>query len=119
MLNLTPHAISIKNQNGTITIPPSGTIARVQTKIIPIHNIDVEDIDPDNQGNTNGIRVDVVEVVIEEVIGLPPEGTPCLVSAMVRAAVPGRKGVYSPDTDQGAIRNDKGQIIGTTRLIRA
>ena len=31
MLNLTPHAITIRTQAGDVTFPPSGQVARVST----------------------------------------------------------------------------------------
>lgn len=64
----------------------------------------------------NGIPV--IERVLGDVQGLPEEGTPCLVSAMVLAACPGRKGVFAPDSGPTAIRVD-GQIMAVTRLVAA
>lgn len=105
MLNLTPHPIVIRRPDGTDwTIPPAGTVARVAT---------VERVIGDLDG------VPVVRLEYGEPIGLPPEGTPCIVSALVRAAVPGRAGVYSPDTGATAVRDPQGRIIAVTRLVAA
>lgn len=105
MINLTPHEIVILREDGTeVRIPPSGTVARVSTADVIVGEID---------------GVPVIRQQFGEVTGLPEEGTPCLVSALVRAAVPGRRGVYSPDTGPTAIRNGDGQIVAVTRLIEA
>lgn len=51
--------------------------------------------------------------------GMPPAGTVCLVSSMVLEEVPGRAGVFAPDSGKTAIRNEKGHIIGVTQLVAA
>jgi hypothetical protein len=104
LINLTPHTIVIRVGGVDHAIPPSGTVARVSTAEAVVGEID---------------GVPVVRAVYGEVTGLPEEGTPCIVSAMVRAAVPGRAGVYSPDTGPSAIRDERGQIVAVTRLIAA
>lgn len=105
MLNLTPHAIKIRRPDGTeIEIPPSGTVARVTT---------VETVVGEQLG------VPVVRRVFGAPINLPPEGTPCLVASITAAAVPGRAGVYTPDTGPTAIRDSAGNIVAVTRLIAA
>ena len=107
MINLTPHSITIRSKDGAeITIPPSGTVARVST---------TEEV----VGTCPITGAPIVRRTFGEVQGLPEEGTPCLVSALVLAAVPGRAGVYAPDTGPTAIRNDAGQIVAVTRLVAA
>lgn len=104
-INLTPHALSVMLPDGsTITIAPSGIIARVATEEVVVDQV---------------AGVPVIERRFGAVEGLPEEGTLCLVSAMVAAAVPGRKGVYAPDTGATAHRNDKGHIVAVTRLVKA
>ncbi len=104
MLNLTPHEIVIVRADGsTLTLPPSGTVARVAVTETVIGELD---------------GVPVVRTEYGAPIGLPEEGTPCVVSALVRTAVPGRAGVYSPDTGSTAIR-DGGQVKAVTRLVAA
>lgn len=123
MLNLTPHAITLKfSDGGEITYPPSGTVARVATVEKAIGTMDV--VPPgvaecDEQGNSNGKRIPVIRRTLGAVTGLPVEGVECLVSAMVLSAVPGRTGVYAPDTGDTAIRNDKGFVVAVTRLVAA
>lgn len=104
-INLTPHALSLMLPNGSVvTIPPSGTVARVGTEEVLI-------------GEVGGIPL--VERRFGAVEGLPEEGVPCLVSALVAGAVPGRAGVYAPDTGVSAVRNDKGHVVAVTRLVKA
>lgn len=103
--NLTPHAITLRTESGDITIPPSGTIARVSTKETEV-------------GTIAGLKV--VSRQFGEVTGLPDDGTPCIVSSMVLSALPaGTPGVYAPDTGPTAIRNDAGHVVAVTRLVAA
>lgn len=122
MLNLTPHSITLRTAHGDITFPPSGVVARVETIETVIGSMDVfapGAPETDAQGNSNGVRVPVVSRTFGAVEGLPAEGTPCIVSALVLSAVPGRSGVYAPDTGATAVRNEKGHIIAVTRLVAA
>lgn len=105
MLNLTPHAITLIAADGTETvIPPSGRTARVTTTEEVVATLD---------------GLPVVARRFGAVTGLPDDGTPCIVSALVLSAVPGRAGVYAPDTGPTARRNEAGQVVGVTRLVRA
>lgn len=104
MLNLTPHPITLRGAQGDITLPPSGTVARVAT---------VESV----IGEVAGLPV--VSRAWGAVSGLPEDGTPCIVSALVAGAVPGRRGVYAPDSGATAIRDERGQVIAVTRLVAA
>ena len=107
MLNLTPHAVVVRSQDGSEhSFPPSGTVARVATTETAIGTCPVT-------GATIVVRQ------LGEPVGLPPEGTPCLVSAMVASACPGRNGVFAPDTGPTAVRDDRGLIVAVTRLVAA
>lgn len=122
MLNLTPHTIVVISQGREIVIAPSGRVARVQAQEVLLGSMDVCSSgvpECDEQGNTNGHRVPIVSRVLGEPEGLPEEGTPCLVSSIVLAAVPGRRGVYAPDTGPTAVRDGEGRIVAVTRLIAA
>lgn len=104
MINLTPHAITLQRANGTrVTYPPSGNLARVTS---------VEEV----TGEVDGIPV--ITRSLGEAEGMPEEGTICIVSAMVLSVVPGRKGVYAPDSGPTAIR-ENGQVVAVTRLVAA
>lgn len=105
MINLTPHAITVKGHNGSVTFPPSGTVARVAaietvTGVCPLTGSPI------------------VSRAWGDVTGLPDERTPCLVSSLVLDRIPGRAGVFAPDTGPTAIR-ENGQIVAVTRLIAA
>lgn len=108
LINLTPHALTIAVGDRMVTLPPSGTVARVATVETAAGDVVID-----------GVTVPVVLPAYGAVVGLPPEGTPCIVSALVRAAVPGRRGVYAPDTGATAIRTAGGQIQAVVRLIAA
>jgi hypothetical protein len=104
MMNLTPHAITLQRADGTrITYPPSGMVARVATAEQSCAPID---------------GIPVITRTLGEAEGMPEEGALCIVSAMVLQAVPGRKGVYAPDSGPTAIR-ENGQVVAVTRLVAA
>lgn len=103
MLNLTPHAIVIRQNDRDVTIEPSGTVARVIMEEKEI-------------GFVDGIPVIVREPV--EVVGIPDDETVCIVSSMVLSSLPkGTKNVFAPDTGSTAIRNAFGQLVSVTRLV--
>lgn len=109
--NLTPHPITMVRADGdSITIAPSGRVARVgfQDKCI---------------GNLDGVPVVVRHACAgeDQIIGLPNHkpGMVLLVSAMVVDALAGstRGDVYAPDTGpEGAIRDQDGRLTGVRRL---
>ena len=107
MLNLTQHEITLITPKGTFTFPPSGTIARVET---------LETI----VGECPITGAPIVRREKGKPVGLPEEGTPCLVSSMVLEEVPGRVGVFAPDSGRdSAIRDERGLLIAVTRLVAA
>lgn len=103
MINLTPHDIVIQGKDDKPSLyPASGKVARVVMEETVI-------------GTFAG--VDVITRKPGLVEGLPEDGTPCLVSAMVLSAIPpGTPGVYAPDTGPTAIRDKTGQVKAVTRL---
>ena len=66
--NLTPHEIKIETTTGAVSIPASGTVARVETS-------------SQDEAIFNGIRV--VSNKADRVVGMPCPPEPCLVSGMV------------------------------------
>ena len=105
LMNLTPHAITLISEDEEFTIEPSGQIARVSMteEVVGIYG-----------------DVPVIRRVAGEVVGLPADGRPCIVSAMVLAALPaGTEWVYAPDTGPTAVRDEKGHVVAVTRLVRA
>lgn len=106
LLNLTPHAIVLRLQDGTDTvIPPSGAIARVSM---------IEEV----IGTVAGMPL--VRRRPGPVIGLPDGDEPCIVSSMVLSALPpGAPNVFAPDTGPTAIRDERGYVVAVTRLVGA
>ena len=105
MLNLTPHAITIRTQAGDVTFPPSGQVARVST------------VATDTGMVVAGVRV--IRNTYGPVTGLPVDGTPCIVSGMVLAALPpGTPNVFAPATGATAVR-ENGQVVAVTELVAA
>lgn len=106
MINLTPHAITIRANGVDTVIQPSGQLARVSST-------------EEQMGVCPLTGAPIVRRVFGEVTGLPTDSTPCLVSALVLSACVGRAGVFAPDTGPTAIRNEAGQVIACTRLVTA
>jgi hypothetical protein len=112
LVNLTPHDIIIRTGDGDVTIPPTGTPARVEPGAVTA---------------TETIAgVPVITWGEGEVVNLPPAvpGTFLIVSAVVGARVRHRADVLCPGTgpNDGAIRVPegprKGQIEAVTCLVR-
>ena len=101
-VNLTKHNINILLENGnTLTIPPSGTEARVSSQMEKVNEL-------------NGIPV--VKTTWGDVVGLPdPQpDTVYIVSMQVLQALKGaRSDLVGPDTSpSGVVRDENGNIVG-------
>jgi hypothetical protein len=106
MLNLTPHSITVRLPDGTERVyPPSGTVARVVTFETSAADLDGIKTAYRRTGNVEGLT-------------LPLTG-PVLVSGMVLAELSGADNVFAPDSGSSAIRDERGQVVAVTRLIRA
>lgn len=108
IVNLTPHAITVRLESGDRVFEPSGTEARVATTATPAGEVD---------------GIPVVAQTYGEIEDLPaPEpDTLYLVSAIVLAAAKeaGRTDCIAPDTSpQGAIRDEAGRIVAVRRFVR-
>jgi len=118
MLNLTKRSITVVQQDGgRITFSPSGTLATVDK--LEEKGEDLISVVIYFGEEKESVKLRTVKFKVGKVEGLPKEGTPCLVDKEVAAAVPGRKGVYTPDTGPTAIRDKKGLLEAVTRLIAA
>lgn len=111
LINLTPHPITLRLPDGTDMTLASEGVARVATI-------------PGALRDHYGIPVPTyASPAYGEVEGLPGpvEGTAYVVSLMVLARCQGRRDVYAPGTGpvDGAIRDDKGNVVAVTRLIAA
>ena len=103
IINLTPHVLNIFDENDVLveSIKSSG-VASVKTEKTP-SKLELE----------IGYPTSVSKMT--DVTGLPDpqEGVVYFVSAMVRAALPGRSDLISPASDRSLIvRDDQGRIQG-------
>ena len=106
MINLTPHAITVRLSDGTSrTYPPSGTVARVTTYETSAADVDGIQTAYRRTGSVEGLTLPVTE--------------PVLVSGMVLAELSGVDNVFAPDSGATAIRDERGHIVAVTRLVRA
>ena len=107
LVNLTPHPVRLFKPDGEwIEVPPSGKVARV-----------VEE--KEKVGEVDGIPVYLVEYKEVRDLPEPQKDTVYLVSQLVLQCLSGRPDVLAPDTSPtGAIRDNKGQIIGVKALIK-
>lgn len=100
IINLTPHAIIFVGENGNITIPASGAIARVTARTVVVGEID-------------GIPVTSTEFGEVEGLPEPVSGTVYIVSSLVASRVPTREDVFIPNE---SVRDENGRIIGCRSL---
>lgn len=100
IVNLTPHKITFISDKGSLSVDPSGTIARVSSTTKEISHIYVTKF---------GIKIPVTATEYGEVEGLPApaDDTIYVVSSLVAQRVPGRKDVFIPNE---SVRDDKGCI---------
>ena len=103
LINLTPHAIVVKNGNQEKTYPASGTVARVNTTSLEI-------------GVVDGFLI-MEQSITGHNVPAPQKGVMYIVSAMVLAQLPGRSDLVAPDTNN-AERNDKGHIVSVPAFTR-
>jgi hypothetical protein len=122
LINLIPHAVTLRDLVGTDTVIPSSGNARVSTT-------------PGQLRSVEGIPVPVYgPTTYGDVVGLPEpqEGTCYIVSLMVKDRCQHRPDVLAPGTgpNDNAVRQPdtlpdgspnprKGQIIAVTRLVAA
>ena len=107
IVNLTPHALNLMPEGPdgpTVTIPPSGQVARCAVDRVQVNTVAVD-----------GIAVPVNQTRFGEVSDLPdPQpDTIFVVSALVAQAVPDRQDVFITDD---AVRDEQGRIIGCRAL---
>jgi len=99
-VNLTPHSIIFYVGNTTLTVEPSGQIARCS-------------VTREKIGNINGIPINKSRFGKVENLPEPQEGTIFIVSALTAQAVPEREDVFITDD---AVRDEHGRIIGCRAL---
>lgn len=116
LINLTPHPITVLDNNGNpiATIPPSGVVARVSQSRVPMGTLEYE-----------GKKIPLVRTTYGDVQGLPETPEPdtyYIVSTIVAWALQGNTVWHGhllvPDTGPGsAIRDNNGRIVGVKYLI--
>lgn len=101
LVNLTPHTLNLVVSDRTVSVPPSGAVARCAQVSAPAGEVD---------------GVPLVSVSYGEVQGLPEpsDGVTFVVSALVRAAVPHRHDVASPGD---LVRDAGGNVVGCRNLV--
>ena len=104
IVNLTPHALSLIVGPETVTVPPSGTVARVTVTREPAGAVTVD-----------GVQVPLYRTTYGAVEGLPdPQpDTLYVVSALVASAARGRDDLVVPDD---LVRDEQGRVIGARGL---
>jgi hypothetical protein len=107
IINLTPHPLNLMPEGPdgpTVTIPPSGQVARCTTSRVQVDTVTVD-----------GIAIPVNRTQFGTMTGLPdPQpDTIYIVSAVVAQAVPDRPDVFIVDD---TVRDDRGRIIGARAL---
>lgn len=101
--NLTPHPLALAGENGTLSVPPSGQIARLAVTRTACPPVTVD-----------GVTLPVSRPELGEIVGLPaPEpGVILVVSALVAEAA-SRADVMSPGE---LLRDSAGSVIGARGL---
>lgn len=107
IVNLTPHALNLMPEGPdgpTVTIPPSGIVARCTTSRVQVGTITVDNIAIPVNRTQFGAVTDLPD---------PQPDTIFVVSALVAQAVPERQDVFIVDD---AVRDEQGRIIGARAL---
>src|SRR5690606_36682213 len=104
IVNLTPHALNLVADSGTVTIPPSGTVARVSVTRESVGTVTVE-----------GVTIPLYRSTYGKGTDLPPPSLnrPCVGSAGVAAAARDRGALVIPDE---LVRDSEGRITGARGL---
>ena len=105
-VNLTPHPIKVQGADGTRTIEPSGTVARVKP-------------DEDLIGDIDGIPLKLRKGVTLPGLPSPKPDTYYIVSSMVLSETKNRPDVIAPDTGEDAIRDELGRIQAVKGFVTA
>jgi len=111
IINLTPHDIVICGSCGDkiLTLPASGVVARVSSETTIIDYLEID-----------GFRVPVTKTEFAKVANLPDpvDGVVYLCSSLVQLNST-RTDLISPDTTRlGAVRDNRGRIVGSTGFQR-
>jgi hypothetical protein len=106
LVNLTPHAINLMVGGTTITIQPSGVVARCATTRTQAGTLDVDGVQ---------IPVNVLGFGAVQDLPAPQDGVFYVVSSLVANAAKDRQDLLTVDD---AVRDASGNIIGARALAR-
>ena len=110
LVNLTPHEVQLVFQGGTLTVPPSGTVARCQETTRQVSSVTLH-------LDRRDVTVPLVVKEFGPVEGLPApeEGVMYIASALAAQAAwaMGRWDVVCP---ADLVRDEAGRVVGATAL---
>jgi hypothetical protein len=106
LINLTPHAINLIADGKTVTLKPSGVVARCATCRTQVDTLTVD-----------GVQIPVNQIGFGAVQDLPaPQDGVCfVVSSLVAQAAKGRQDLLTVDD---AVRDASGNVVGARALAR-
>lgn len=104
-VNLTPHPITVINQEGESVTFASQGVARVSVSNVGLPSV-------------GGFRVQSQTFGEVENLPAPTENTVFIVSALVLAQCGSRADVVAPDTGRDAVRNEKGHIVAVRGFVQ-
>ena len=108
ILNVTPHELNIVTEAGEVTVPASGTVARVEMTSTEAAPIEV-----------GAVAIPVRETRAGAIVDLPPAvaGTVIVAATLVASAATaaGRTDVLAPGA---LVRDDAGVVVGCQGLSR-
>ena len=104
VINLTPHSLNLVTDSGTVTVPPSGVVARVAVARESAGTVTID-----------GVTVPLSRATYGAIEGLPdPQpNTFYVVSAVVASAARDRNDLLVPDD---LVRDEHGRVIGARGL---
>lgn len=118
VVNLTPHAIVVfLGDDHRVEFPPSGKVAQIQETTEPgtvFHLLD------DDGKEIRAPPIPGVTKTFSSIVNLPEEveGVLYIVSLPLLMHCRHRKDLWSPDTGKGAVRDERGRVIGTRHLMQ-
>jgi hypothetical protein len=111
IINLTPHTITIQVGGSVVEVEPSGVTWRLEEEDVRVGEVGgIKIVKRSFRLTSAPFNIDDVDIVI---VSLPLLLT--LKSAL--GVLPERPRICAPDTGSGAIRDEKGNVRGTTQLI--
>lgn len=109
-VNLTPHSVTVHGGDAPLTVPPSGTVARVATATREVARVGGVPILAQEYGEVTGLpdQQDGVLLVVSALVRLASA------AARAEAGMPPREDVVSPGE---LVRDAAGQPVGCRGLV--